>query len=93
METEQHDSKESCLQKECSQHFVRDQWSDYWPGNLRESGEPQTKLERKDDSGDYSDAKAHGKNVEPESVNLKIKVIFRFQPEGFYHCKEGSEPN
>src|SRR6266436_6171633 len=91
MKAEQHDSQKPCLQEEGRQHLECDQRTNGWSGHLREASKPQTELEGEHDSRDNPNPEAHGKNVEPELVDLEVDGFLGLQPKELDHCQEGSK--
>src|SRR6267143_229502 len=73
------------------QHLECDQRTNGWSGHLREASKPETELKGEHDSRDNPNPEPHGKNTEPQLIDLEIYGLLRLQPKGLDHCQEGSK--
>ncbi len=88
MQPKEHDPEKTGLQEEGGQDFQGDHWSNRWTGDLCKPGKAETEFERQHDPGDDANAKTHGKDTEPEAVDLKIDRHFGFQPQALDNHQE-----
>src|SRR5690606_12670127 len=93
LQTEQHDTQEPGLQKECREHLVSEQRAGDAARKIGKAAPVRAELVGHDEARYYAHAEIHGKDLEPVLVQRPVDRVARLEPEAFQHRQIACEPD
>jgi hypothetical protein len=93
VQAEHHDPEEAGFEKECRQHFVREQRASHAAGETREFAPIGAELVGHHDAGYDTHAERNGEHIQPEAIEVAIHLIARVQPARLEHREVARKPD